>query len=191
MNSSFSFQNVCGTNFFYFQIRSALDEKPVFVADLHVIEDHGRVRVILFYIIVATERASQTSTTTERAVLQRRRPVRTAPNRRPPKIPSECPQPVNQKTQPRDGNVFSRALIPVRRDPLQVEVDHGPQDVCDPRAIVLFRLDQPLRIFEKDVDTEGRAVCPNAQTSRDALESTNITYPRQGSRCEPWDREVC
>jgi len=31
-------------------------------------------------------------------------------------------------------------------------------DFCDPRAIILLRLDQPLRIFEQDVDTGWKAI---------------------------------
>lgn len=46
----------------------------------------------------------------------------------------------------------------MRRDPLEVKVDHGPQDVSDPRPIVLFGLDQPFSIFEEVVDTERRAI---------------------------------
>ena len=48
----------------------------------------------------------------------------------------------------------------MRGDPLEVEVDHGPQDVSDPRPIVLFGLDQPFGIFDEDVDTERRAIYP-------------------------------
>jgi len=40
-----------------------------------------------------------------------------------------------------------RAFIPVLRNPLEVEVDGRPEDVGDPRAIVLLRLQKPLGIF--------------------------------------------
>jgi hypothetical protein len=43
---------------------------------------------------------------------------------------------------------------------LEVEVDYGPQDVSDPRAIFLFGLDQPFGKFEKDIDAERGAVYP-------------------------------
>ena len=33
---------------------------------------------------------------------------------------------------------------------MQVEVDGGPEDVGDPRAIVLLRLEKPLGIFDQD-----------------------------------------
>ena len=56
---------------------------------------------------------------------------------------------------------FSRALIPVRGDPLQVDVDGWPQDVSYPCPVVLFGLDQPLRIFDQDVGAEGGAICPS------------------------------
>jgi len=56
--------------------------------------------------------------------------------------------------------LFSRAFVPVRSDPLEVEVDHGPKDVSDPGAIVLFRLPQPFGIFNEFGDTERRAIYP-------------------------------
>ena len=43
-----------------------------------------------------------------------------------------------------------RALVPVLRNPLQVEVDGGPEDIGDPCAIVLLRLEKPLSIFDQD-----------------------------------------
>jgi hypothetical protein len=46
----------------------------------------------------------------------------------------------------------------MRSDPLEVEVDHGPQDVSDPRAIVLFGLDQPFGVFDEVGGTERRAI---------------------------------
>ncbi len=46
----------------------------------------------------------------------------------------------------------------MRRDPLKVEVDHGPQDVSDPRAIFLFGLEQPFGIFNEVGGTERRAI---------------------------------
>ena len=54
--------------------------------------------------------------------------------------------------------LFSRAFVPVRGDPLEVEVDHGPEDVSDPRAIVLFRLEQPFGVFDEVGGTERRAI---------------------------------
>lgn len=48
----------------------------------------------------------------------------------------------------------------MRSDPLEVEVNHGPQDVSDPRAIVLFGLDQPFRVFDEVGGTERRAIYP-------------------------------
>jgi hypothetical protein len=44
---------------------------------------------------------------------------------------------------------------------LEIEVDHGPQDVSDPRAIVLFGLEQPLGVFDEVGSTERRAVYPS------------------------------
>jgi hypothetical protein len=41
-----------------------------------------------------------------------------------------------------------RACIPALTDPLEVEVDGRPEDVGDPCPIVLFRLKEPLGIFE-------------------------------------------
>jgi hypothetical protein len=56
--------------------------------------------------------------------------------------------------------LFSRAFVPVRSDPLEVEVDHGPQDVSDPRAIILFGLEQPFGVFDEVGGTERRAIYP-------------------------------
>ena len=47
---------------------------------------------------------------------------------------------------------------------MEVEVDDGPQDVSDPSAVVLFGLDQPLRILEKNIHAERRAVCASLRT---------------------------
>ena len=41
-----------------------------------------------------------------------------------------------------------RALIPVRRDPLQVEVDCRPEDIGDPSAVVLFRFEEPISVLD-------------------------------------------
>ena len=73
---------------------------------------------------------------------------------------------------------FLRALVPVGRDPLEVEVDGGPQDVSDPRAVVLFGQDQPLRILEKDIHTERRAVC--ALLSTQSRKPQNLLRTRGG-----------
>jgi len=48
----------------------------------------------------------------------------------------------------------------MRSDPLKVEVDHGPQGVSDPRAIVLFGLEQPFGVFDEIGDTERRTIYP-------------------------------
>src|SRR5882672_4780035 len=88
MNSSLSFQNVCEWNFVF---RKPEKKPSTTFTHLHVIEDHGRMRVILGHVIVTAEGAPQASTTTECAVLQRRGPVGAAPNRWPPKIPSALP----------------------------------------------------------------------------------------------------
>jgi len=40
-----------------------------------------------------------------------------------------------------------RVLIPVQRDPLEIEVDGWPQDVCRQGAIILFGLSEPVSIF--------------------------------------------
>ena len=48
---------------------------------------------------------------------------------------------------------------------MEVEVDDGPQGVSDPGAIVLFGFDQPLRIFEKDIRAERRAVCDSLKAT--------------------------
>jgi hypothetical protein len=76
---------------------------------------------------------------------------------------------------------FSRALVPVRRNPLKVKVDDGPQDVGHPSAILLFGFYQPLRIFEQDRDAEGRAICPSAQKKRKrASKKLKISRTRGG-----------
>jgi hypothetical protein len=36
---------------------------------------------------------------------------------------------------------------------LEVEVDGRPEDVGDPRTVVLLRLEEPLGIFEEDYRT--------------------------------------
>jgi hypothetical protein len=51
---------------------------------------------------------------------------------------------------------------------LEVEVDHRPQDVSDPRAIFLFGLDQPFGEFDQDIDAERRAVYPWASDNEQA-----------------------
>jgi len=43
---------------------------------------------------------------------------------------------------------------------LKVEVDHGPQGVSDPRAIVLFGLEQPFGVFDEVGGTERRTIYP-------------------------------
>ena len=52
-----------------------------------------------------------------------------------------------------------RALIPMHRDPLEVEVDGRPQDVCHPSTIVLFRFAEPFSILYKDSSASWRPVC--------------------------------
>ena len=80
---------------------------------------------------------------------------------------------------------FSRALVPVGRDPLQVDVNGWPQDVGHPCPVVLFGLDQPLRIFDQDVGAEGGAICPSVQTKGNrAQKDPNFTHPLRGSQCE-------
>jgi hypothetical protein len=44
------------------------------------------------------------------------------------------------------------------RDPLKVEVNGRPEDVSDPRAVLLFRSKKPLGIFDQDKCTERRAI---------------------------------
>lgn len=51
-----------------------------------------------------------------------------------------------------------RAFIPVQRDPLEVEVDGRPENVGDPRAILLLRLEEPLGILDQDQCTERGAI---------------------------------
>ena len=41
---------------------------------------------------------------------------------------------------------------------MEVEVDHGPEDVSDPRAIVLLGLEQPFGVFDEVGGTERRAI---------------------------------
>jgi hypothetical protein len=41
-----------------------------------------------------------------------------------------------------------RALIPMQRDPLQVEVNCRPEDIGDPSAIVLFWFEKPISVFD-------------------------------------------
>jgi hypothetical protein len=74
---------------------------------------------------------------------------------------------------------FSRALIPVRRDPLEVEVDHGPQDVSDPRAIFLFGLEQPLAEFDQVGDAERRAIYP-CVSAKERAQKLKIPRTRGG-----------
>jgi hypothetical protein len=78
----------------------------------------------------------------------------------------------------------------MRRNPLKVEVDDGPEDVGYPRPIVLFRFYQPIRVFEKVRDAEGWTICPFAQTKAEACskKTQNFTHLRPVNRCEPWDR---
>jgi hypothetical protein len=47
----------------------------------------------------------------------------------------------------------------VGRDPLQVKVDYGPQNVLNPSAVFLSRLDQPFRVLEQDINAERWAIC--------------------------------
>jgi hypothetical protein len=49
---------------------------------------------------------------------------------------------------------------------LEVKVDHRPQDVSDPGAIVLFGLEQPFGEFDQIGDTERRAVYPPVSDER-------------------------
>jgi hypothetical protein len=128
--------------------------------------------------IVTTRHASQTSTTTEHMALQRRHPVQTTSNRRRPKIPSECPQPVNHKTQPRDRKVSSRALIPVRRDPLQVEVITGHRTSATNKPLFCSGLICHSAYLRR-VPTRKGGHLSNARASKDTLKSTNITHPRR------------
>ena len=48
-----------------------------------------------------------------------------------------------------------RADVPVRRDPLKVEVKFGPQNVCDPCTVILLGFDPSFRILEQDIDPDG------------------------------------
>ena len=41
-----------------------------------------------------------------------------------------------------------RALIPVGRDPMQVEVDCGPENISDPSVVVLFRFEEPISVLD-------------------------------------------
>jgi hypothetical protein len=63
----------------------------------------------------------------------------------------------------------------VRRDPLEVEVDHGPQDVSDPRAIFLFGLEQPFGKFDQVGDAERRAVYPRVSNNKRARTQNSLT----------------
>ncbi len=75
-------------------------------------------------------------------------------------------------------------------DPLEIEIDDGPEDVGDPGAVVLFGLDQPLGILEEDISAERRAICTSLRTPYKP--KTNIsTYPRPGNRSESLGREAC
>ena len=143
------------------------------------------MRVVFLHIVTTTDGTSQASTATERTVLQGRRPVGASPNRRPPKIPSGAgnPNQSNQKRgQPRHDKTHfhSRALIPVGRDPLQVKIDDGPQDVGDPRAIISFRLDQPFGVFDQVGGAERRAVCPLALRQKRKARPPKIHAPAAG-----------
>ena len=42
----------------------------------------------------------------------------------------------------------------MQSDPSEIEVDGRPEDVGDPRAIVLFRSKEPLSIFNQDDSAE-------------------------------------
>jgi hypothetical protein len=99
------------------------------------------VRVVFDHIVITTNGASQASTAAEGAVLQRCGPVGTTPDGRPPEIPSSpTKNPINsERTHAIAG--ISRALVPVGRDPLEVEVDDGPQSISDPGPVVLFGFD--------------------------------------------------
>ena len=48
---------------------------------------------------------------------------------------------------------------------MEVEIDHGPQDVSDPRAIVLFGLEQPFGVFDEVGDAGRRSIYPAFQTT--------------------------
>ena len=51
-----------------------------------------------------------------------------------------------------------RAFVPVRRDPLEIEIDRRPEDVGDPGAIILPRSKEPLGIFEHYYCAKGGPV---------------------------------
>ncbi len=115
------------------------------------------MRIVLDRTFVTTDGASEAGTAAECTVLQRCGPVGATPNRRPPEIPSgfdNKPQSISKERDLHVGAGFLRALVPVGRDPLEVEVDEGPQDVSDPRSVVLFGFGQPLRVLEMDIRTE-------------------------------------
>jgi hypothetical protein len=46
----------------------------------------------------------------------------------------------------------------VLSDPLKVEVEIRPQNVGDPRSVLLLGLDQPFRVFEQDISAERRSI---------------------------------
>jgi hypothetical protein len=46
----------------------------------------------------------------------------------------------------------------VLRNPLEVEVDGRPEDVGDPRAVILLRLEKPLGIFYQHQCAERGAI---------------------------------
>jgi len=47
-----------------------------------------------------------------------------------------------------------RALIPVQRHPLEVEIYGRPEHIGHPSAVFLFRFKQPFRILDQDHRTE-------------------------------------
>jgi hypothetical protein len=129
---------------------------------------------------MTTESASQTSTAAERTVLQRCGPVGATPDGRPPEVMSSLnnePQSISRECDRQARAGISRALVPMGRDPLEVEVNDRPQDVSDPCAIVLFGLNQPLRILEKDIRAEGRAICTSLRTNS---KTKNMDVPAAG-----------
>jgi hypothetical protein len=67
----------------------------------------------------------------------------------------------------------------VGRNPSEIEVDDGPQVVSNPGAVFLIGLHQPLRILEKDVRAERRAVCDSIRSEHDP-KTTKLLRTRCG-----------
>ena len=75
MNPSSAFQNV-----YFFSRLACPTERAGLAAHLHVLKNHGGVRIVFDHIDITTDGASQASTTAERTVLQGCSPVGTTPD---------------------------------------------------------------------------------------------------------------